>query len=197
MSQGKAPATVQRIIKGSQVFWHDLFKSDVKTMIKCIFNRADEKGAGMQKEEDLKTVEHVHFFHSHDSNGRPQTTCVSVGGHFHHIKTHDDNGNPLVNKDGTPRVECGPPMRRVKVKKGRKMVTVEEKVTFGMEDGKMVTDNHTHNFKYQDSQELSPDKMEQLKKGNARGILAAFDGAPQIKGTEPPAPNAKDTASIS
>lgn len=197
MSQGKAPATVNRIIKGTQVFWHDLFKSDVKTMIKCIFAREDEKGNGMQKEEDMKQVEHVHFFHSHDSAGRPQTTCVSVGGHFHHIKTHDDQGNPLVDKNGQPRVECGPPMRRVKVKRGRRMVTVEEKVTWGMEEGGKLEDKHTHHFKYMDSQELSPDKMEQLKKGNARGILAAFEGAPQLKGTEPPKPDAKDTASIS
>lgn len=200
MSQGKgagAPATVNRIIKGTKVFWHDLFKSDVKNCIKCIYARSDEKGNSQQRPEDLKEVEHVHFFHSHDSMGIPQTTCVSVGGHSHKIRTHDDQGNPLVDKHGQPRVECGPPFRRVKVKRGRKMVTIEEPVKFGMEDGEAVVDKHTHVFKYLDSQELSPDKMEQLKKGNARGILAAFDGAPQLKGTEPPKPDAKDTATIS
>lgn len=200
MSQVKgAPARVQvnRTLKGTQVFWHDLFKSNVQKMIKCIFARTDDKGVGMQKEEDLKQVEHVHFYHSHDSQGRPQTTCVSVGGHYHKITTHDDKGNPLVDAQGRPRVECGPPLRKVKVKRGKKMVSVEEPVTFGMEDGQNVVDKHTHKFAYIDSQELSPDKMEQLKKGNARGILAAFDGAPQLKGSEPPAVDKNDTASIS
>jgi len=200
MSQIKgapARAQVNRTIKGTQVFWHDLFKSNVQKMIKCIFNRSDEKGVGQQKEEDLKLVEHVHFFHSHDSQGRAQTTCVSVGGHYHKIITHDNKGNPLVDAHGRPRVECGPPLRKVKVKRGKKMVSVEEPVTFGMEDGKMVADKHTHDFSYIDSQELSPDKMEQLKRGNAKGILAAFDGAPQLKGTEPVQTNDKDTATIS
>lgn len=200
MSQGKgaaAPRAVQRIIKGTQVFWHDLFKSDMQKMIKCIFARTDEKGVGQQQEEDLKQVEHVHFFHSHDSSGRPQTTSVSVGGHFHYIKTHDEDGNQLTDGKGNPRVECGPAMRKIKVKQGKRMVTKEEPVTFGMADGQKVVDNHKHKFNYEKSEELSPNKMEQLKKENARGILGAFDGPPQLKGTEPPKPDAKDTATIS
>lgn len=195
--QGKAPKTVQRIIKGTQVFWHDLFKSDVQKMIKNVYHRTDEKGIGQQKEEDLKQVEHVHFFHSHDSMGRPQDTCVSVGGHYHKMITHDKEGNPLLDRNGNPRVECSIPYRKVKVKRGKKMVTVEEVVKWGMEDGQTLQDKHTHEFRYDQSQELSPDKMEQLKRSNAKGIVAAFDGAPQLKGTEPPAVTNKDTATIS
>lgn len=199
MSQGKqgaAPA-INRIVDGTQTFWHDLFKSDVRKMIKCIFFREDDKGRGTNQAEDLKPVEHTHFFHSHDSNGRPQTTCVSVGGHYHKITTHDDQGNPLLDKNGRPTVKCSKPYRKKKVRRGKKMVTIEEEVKFEMEDGSVVQDDHVHVFKYEKSKELSPDKMEQLKRQNARAMLGAFEGAPRAEGTEPPPVTSKDTATIS
>lgn len=200
MSQGKqgaSPVAINRIVDGTQSFWHDLFKSDVKKMIKCIFFREDGKGRGAMQAEDLKPVEHTHFFHSHDSNGRIQTKCVSVGGHHHKITTHDEEGNPLVDKAGRPYVKCSKPFRMVKFRKGKRLVTVEEEVKFEMEDGNVVEDGHTHVFKYEKSKELSPDKMEQLKRQNAKAMLGAFEGNPQAIGTEPAKLDAKDTATIS
>lgn len=192
MSKEKARSVVNRIIDGTQVFWHDLFKSDVQMMIKNIFNRE------LQQDEDLRPTEHVHYFHSHDSNGRPQEKCVAVGGHYHKITTTDKDGNPLMDSNGRPKIVCSKPYRQVKVRRGRKMVTVEEEVTFKMEkDGKTMVDDHTHTFHYEKSQELSPDKIEQMKRQNARGIIQAFEGQPQVKGTEPPGTTSKDTATIS
>lgn len=201
MSQGNkgnsAPA-LNLIVDGLQTFWHHLFKSDVKKMIKNIYARTDEKGVGQQLEEDLKPIEHVHLFHSHDSQGVPQTTSVSVGGHYHKITTHDKDGNILMDSQGRPRVICSKPYRKVKTRKGKRMVTVEEEVKWGMADGQTVVDDHVHTFTYVKSKELSPDKMEQLKRQNAKAMLGAFEGGrPVAQGTEPPAITTKDTATIS
>lgn len=193
MSQGKAPA-IQRIMDGTQSFFHDLFKSDTRKLIKCIFNRDPKIG---QQPEDLQHLDHQHLFHSHDSNGRPQDSCHAVGGHFHKIRTHDDKGNQLLDAQGRPRVECGKPMRKVKVRRGRKMVTVEEEVKFVMgEDGKVLKDDHTHTFVYVKSQDLNPDKIQQLKKEAGMKIMGAFEGAPKIEDKTPAQLNNKDGVQI-
>lgn len=191
MSQEKKPVVVNRVVDGTQTFWHDRFKSDTKKMIKCIFNREDG-----QSEEDMKHIDHQHFFHSHDSNGRKQEQCVAVGGHYHNIITHDEQGNPLVDKQGRPRVECSKPYRKIRKRQGRKMVTIIEEVTFKMAEGKILKDEHSHVFNYDRSQELSPDKIQQLKRQNGNQMLAAFEGKPEVKDNTPAAVNAKDTASI-
>lgn len=191
----QAKTAVRRIIDGTQTFWHDRFKSDTKKLIKCIFDR-DVKATGGQVPEDIKEFDHQHMFHSHDSNGRPQTTCVAVGGHYHHIQTHDDQGNQLVDKDGRPRVICGPAMQKVKIKQGKRMVSVEREIKYQMQNGELIKDNHKHEFKYDRSQELSPDKIQQLKKQNGQAMRAAFEGQPQIEDKTPAPLNKQDGVEI-
>lgn len=188
MSQGKANV-VSRIMDGTQVFFHDLFKSDTKKLIKCIFNRDAKIG---QNEADFQHLDHQHLFHSHDSNGRPQDTCVAVGGHYHKMITHDDKGNMLVDSNGKPRVDCGKPYKKIKVRQGKKMVTKEVECSFTMEDGKVLRDEHTHKFTYIKSQELNPDKIQQLKKQSGAAMMAAFGSGAQAVDSTPAPLDKKD-----
>lgn len=54
---------------------HDLFKLE--------FARMQKNVAVDEQEPQWVAVEHCHFFHTVDSNGKKQTTSASIGGHFH------------------------------------------------------------------------------------------------------------------
>lgn len=176
---------IQRTEKGTHLFVHDLFKAKKAEMLK---NTSWRKVAASH---EVLRVEHSHIYHSYDSNGKEQAACLAVGNHFHHIKRTDSDGNVLVDAQGKPRVECGPPMRHQSVKlPNGKIQKKEIPVKIEMEDGTVITDSHTHIFDYQHSEELSPNKIQQLKRSNAQGIMNAFQGAPQAKGNEPEASEA-------
>jgi len=77
-------------------------------------------------------VDHIHFFHSYDSNGRKQTHSNSIAGHCHKIDV-------MKNEDGTLIAKCGPAIIRQGVK------------FYPMKDSKSI---HTHDVEYQVSEKL-------------------------------------------
>lgn len=122
----------KRQMKGSKEVYHDLFKLRPAPMKKIL---------GVPNERLLRTnpdavrmvdVEHCHFFHSVDSNGRPQKYSSSIGSHCHEVKiTLDENGDFIA--------ECGPPLRKF----GNSRVEI-----------KGSYDNHTHEVIYIESEQF-------------------------------------------
>lgn len=144
-----APQEFKRKMRGSQTLHHDLFKLGLANMAKNISIDEDNPV--------IVGVEHVHFFHSIDSQGRPQDSCNSVGGHFHMVKVlKDKDGRFMLDADGNPIVEVSKPMRKVQVKNSRGKVSVEvQHVPIG--NGKY--DEHTHEVEYMGSDVIQARKV--------------------------------------
>lgn len=51
-------------------------------------------------------IEHCHFYHTYDSNGRQCTTCNAVGGHQHTVTVEYDENGQMLSAD------CGPSVGR-------------------------------------------------------------------------------------
>ena len=120
----------QRKFQTQKEFLHDLFKLTVSKLKKNI-------AIGGQQ-PDYVDIEHVHFFHTITSDGKPQTRTNSVAGHFHKIKiTPTKPGHP-------PIVECasGPLKEVVKLQYGKR---VKVEVPFD------EIDTHTHEVEYHKS----------------------------------------------
>lgn len=143
--------------KGTTEFRHDLFKLELSHF---------KKNISYQKyTPQLHDVEHVHFYHSHDSKGRPQKYCSAVGGHFHEMTVEVTPSGDLVAKSG-------PALKHVvKRQKNGKPKTLIEKVTFydGDEDNKFF-DEHTHEVMYLESDMLSEEKLKQNLRHSAEKL---------------------------
>lgn len=117
-----------RVYKQNVLIDSDLFK---------LQTAAANKNVAWGGDVQLEPVDHNHFFHTYDSDGRRQSRSTPVAGHFHEIDWAD--GEP-----GEPSriVSISGPMRLMKVKeKGRfkmKAVPVAEE----------LEDNHTHKIAY-------------------------------------------------
>jgi hypothetical protein len=139
----------QRKYRGTQTLHHDLFKLKVENMAKNV--SIDENNPV------IVGVEHAHFFHTIDSQGRPQDRCNPVGGHFHMVTPRKNkDGSFVVDIDGNPIVEVSKPLRMVQRKNARGKVTVEvENVSIG--DGKI--DEHVHEVEYMGSDKIQARKI--------------------------------------
>lgn len=137
-AHGKAVELTKRIIRGTQKIHHDLFKLGVAKMLKNISYEDDSP--------ELVKVEHVHFFHSVDSYGKPLNESTTIGGHFHPLEI-------IQNPGGIPTVICGPAQRRVRKKIGKKEVAVVQDIEFS--DADHPIDDHTHEMIYLGSQEIN------------------------------------------
>lgn len=157
----KKSATQQTIkpkifYKNNRGFRHDLFKCELEDFSK---NVSWQKGI-----VDIKKVEHVHFFHSHNSQGVVQKYSNAVGAHFHEIKT-------WVSEDGEMKAECGPPLRKVlKRLKNNLMKSVIENVSWSDSDDGIVLDNHKHKVTYLGSENIDPMKIKQIQQENYESV---------------------------
>jgi hypothetical protein len=122
-----------RRLKGTKRLHHDLFKLKI-AKFKKILGIPDinllKKNPELVRIVD---VEHCHFFHSVDSNGRPQKYSNSIGGHCHEIKVYMD-------EHGVLQAECGPPLRRLDKSRA---------------EPKEQYDYHTHEIEYIESEEFT------------------------------------------
>jgi hypothetical protein len=149
-----APVQPKLVMKGTQEFRHDLFKSDVQQMLK---NTAYTKGV-----VDVAKLEHTHIFHSVNSQGVPQHFSSTVGGHFHKLE-------PYMDAEGNLRLRCGPPIRNVmrKTPRGQKKTQAAVKwydETGGRDgEGAWIVDEHTHDFAYLSSEMLSLEKLQAIR----------------------------------
>lgn len=118
----------QRFFENTEKIHCDTFKLKIATMLK---NMAWAKDA-----YDVVKLEHVHIFHTFDSDGKKQSFCTPVGGHTHEIITKE------VKNGVTEIISVGPPVRIVsKMIKGRKTKTTERV-------GEDIDDDHTHEIEY-------------------------------------------------
>jgi hypothetical protein len=168
MSKAPKPDTVKPkiILRGTQEFRHDLFKSDVKKFLK---NLSFSKG-----KVEIVGIEHTHIFHSHSSQGVPLKYTNAVGGHYHAVTVS-------VDPDGTLRAKCGPPLRNAVKKKpsGQKKVVVpvkwhNEEADMDNGQSEWVEDTHTHDFTYIASEFLSVEKVKQTQDANRAAIQASM-----------------------
>jgi hypothetical protein len=188
----KTEIQVNRTAKGTQSFTHDLFKTDVQNVTKNFSFRT------YAAQHELVPTPHAHIIHSHTSDGKPQSKTAPMAGHFHELKFTDENGNLLLDQNGKPRCEVGPAMRMVETKAPNgKKIKKAEPVSFFLENGTLVTDSHTHKSIYIESEELSPNKVQQMKRQNATAIMGAFEGAPKAQGASPEQVKVDGQAAIS
>lgn len=122
----------QRVFAKDRILIHDLYKLNVATMLKNI---------SWTDVPDHVKIEHCHFFHTIDSDGKVQTTSNAVGGHFHEMEVVPTSGGVAV-------VKCGPPMKHGKVK----VRGVWKKTSVPYDD----EDNHVHDVQYISSCEIKP-----------------------------------------
>lgn len=145
-------AAVQPRIKNRHdlEFRHDVFKSDPQ---KCIRDVGYEYRKPM-----IVHVDHVHIFHSHNSNGKPQQRTNTACGHWHNVTQEMDS-------EGNLKAICGPAMeeRTITTDSGRSVtkilpVYIEEEVLVGEDAGaiRRHIDEHRHDFHYEGSEDLSP-----------------------------------------
>lgn len=145
--QQTQPPQQQRKFQTQKEFLHDLFKLTVSKLKKNI--------AIDGQQPDYVDIEHVHFFHTITSDGKPQTRTNSVAGHFHKIKiTPTQPGQP-------PIVECasGPLKEVVKLQYGKRVKT---EVPFD------DIDTHTHEVEYHKSNVI----LERVKNMEAAKVEA-------------------------
>lgn len=148
-----------RVYRGQNTFDHDLYKLELGYFMR---NRAFLDG----DQPDWEKIEHVHHFHSIDSDGKRLTRCTAIAGHFHEMKLmhnhFDSDKRPHVDApncwcfEGSPATyECGPAMREVRRKVSGRMVKGVEALSY---------DPHTHSVSY-----VRSDRIE-LRKTNAEAV---------------------------
>lgn len=155
-----APPAIPKIQYRDQIqVDHHLFKGEV-----AIAMKSDKFGP-----IKVKSIEHVHHFHSVNSQGAPQKQCHDVCGHRHEWKHY-------VDKEGNLVAECGPPIKKVTRQRGNNMpVTTYEPVKVFDPDynggqGRWITDNHVHEMTYLGSDVVSKAKIRRIQESNAAAI---------------------------
>jgi len=150
------PEIKQRVFKHMDKVHHDLYKLEVAKMAKKI---------GLGSFEDMddpaiwQWVEHCHFFHTVDSNGRLQFYSTQIGGHFHEMEIipQGDDQPPILKCVSGPLV-----WGRVK----RKGKFVKEAIP-------VSGDDHTHDITYLRSEVVERRVL------NSAAALVETAGAPK------------------
>lgn len=138
----EAQNTTQKRVFGNKFgFKSDLFKLEVA---ECNINKS------WNDAPNLEEVEHVHFFHTYDSDGRKMEKSNIVANHFHVVEYENQ-----TDKDGKILADLpvkiksvSPPMREVKERIKGKWTKVIRPIKADLED------NHTHEITYRRSEEI-------------------------------------------
>lgn len=123
-------------------FVHHLFKAELSTCKKNVSHTP-----GMVQ---IEPVEHIHFFHTHNSLGKEQRYTDKLGGHFHEVKWE-------IGEDGDIIAKCGPALitRKIKLPNGTYRTKYETQKWFDRMQDKEVIDDHRHDMSYINSEILS------------------------------------------
>lgn len=128
--------------QGTESFRHDLFKLGVS---KCIKNKSYTQG-----DPNIVQVEHVHFFHSHSSEGNEHTRCEIAAGHYHEVKVS-------VDENGDFKAECGPAVSVETKIQGTIAYNEEGPIKFyDNKSRQWILDDHRHDISYIRSQMIMP-----------------------------------------
>lgn len=131
----------KRIYKNEQKLIHDLFKLLPAQVL---------QDHGFENSPMIVKMEHSHLFHTIDSSGRPQKTCVPIGGHFHFVEV-------VPQKDGAPGLRISGPKKWAQKKIRGSKNTERVAIDVTMQDGSI--DQHTHDFQYIGSEEITMRKV--------------------------------------
>jgi hypothetical protein len=153
------PITPKIIWKDQREMLTHLFKGQVATATKY-----DKHGS-----PKLREIEHVHHFHSHNSNGVEQKHCHPVCGHVHEWSWGTDDAGNLIAK-------CGPPLKKV-VRPGANGINrvSYEPVKLKIPDDQTgeirhMTDNHSHTMTYLGTDKITPEKIQQIQQSNVKTL---------------------------
>lgn len=124
----QASQTIKRNIGGKGQVKSDLFKLEAAA---CMVNKS------WGDVPDLYEQEHIHWFHTFDSDGKKHTRCNAVSGHFHVIETEDQGEDQPVKI-----LSVSGPMHEVKRKVKGRWLKVTEPVSGSLED------EHSHAITY-------------------------------------------------
>lgn len=124
-----AQQSQQRIIGGKAQVKSDLFKLEISP---CMVNKS------YNDIPDLYEQEHIHWFHTYDSDGKKHTRSIAVAGHFHVIE-YEQTAN---ENEPVKILSVSGPMHEVKRKIKGRWVKVTEAVSSSLED------DHTHEITY-------------------------------------------------
>jgi hypothetical protein len=121
----KTIAPQQRVLATERQIFSDCFKFELSKM---------KRNVSWTEEPEYVDVEHCHFFHTVDSDGKVQTYTTATGGHFHEVEMI-----PAENPGELPTILCksGP------LKWAQKKVAGKYKKVLVPAD-KYGTDNHKH-----------------------------------------------------
>jgi len=149
MARQRSPETApapSRVFKGQVEIFHDLFVLSTAKMLR------DTSYNQQPSEDTLIPVDHQHFFHTVDSNGKKQTTCSPIGGHFHVMELISE-----AEGDKPATYRCGPPVKIIKQKVAGKFRDVAVPIAY---------DFHTHDVVYHHSGVIK------MRVGNAEAARA-------------------------
>lgn len=135
-----------RITRTKQKVHIDHYKLKVASKMANIGLQGARKEDG-DHEMNLVKQEHVHFFHTYDSNGKKQTRSSSIAGHTHQItEISQGPGQP-------PKITVGPAVKEVrsKDKKTKKWIISYAPADDGLDDNEV---GHTHEPEYLWSEEV-------------------------------------------
>jgi len=158
---GKAKAVTsikpKIVMRGTRMFWTHHFKTNVEPMSK---NRSWQYGKTV-----IDKIEHVHMFHTKNSQGKDMKYTAPVGGHFHEIIVSKSDDGEIVAK-------CGPALhyKFKKLRSGKVKKTIAQVAWYNEEKDSNLADDHVHKMIYLDSENLSPEKIKQTRENNANGI---------------------------
>lgn len=147
-----AKPLVERKFRSNTSYHSDLFKLKMAKVLKWMGFTASSKKAplnrdGSVNQPDWQAVEHVHFFRTVNSKGKPQIHSNPIGNHFHIMEIIRDESDPMA----LPEIKCvSGPMEWGVVEQYGKM----ERVPVPVEN-----DEHTHGIEYIKSDELKRPDM--------------------------------------
>lgn len=113
----------KRYLKGEKEVHHDLFRLE---------NKVTKKNVGWGAQPIWEPVEHKHFFHSVNSDGKPQDKSAPSCGHFHYVEVKEVDGELVAT--------CSAPKMMRRNKQGKRVVV------------DYPNDQHTHDITYMQSE---------------------------------------------
>lgn len=126
-----------------------------------------QKNQSWTEVPNWQTVEHVHWFHTLNSHGKPNDKCNPIAGHFHEIKVE------LLPGEKVPTVTVGPAMIMVTKKVQGILRQVPELYN--------EPNPHTHEARYIDSHKF---KIKQINHNAQRSIDQLTAAGRSIAGIE-------------
>ena len=143
--------------KGDKEYRHDKYKALPMEFKKNV--------SWKKNEPKITKIEHSHYFHTINSQGRKQKYTSTMGDHFHEVTTEVVDGE-LVAK-------CGPPITEKDLKTPRGVKRFKKPVqwpSINMDTGdqELLVDEHAHDMQYVNSELINPSHRNKTNEELAR-----------------------------